>query len=705
MQRFLDSVACSHCSSKEPAADQEVLNNCALHAVSVLLHLQEETEASLFNNTKDLLAIALNARPSATAESAAIAVATIALATVLPPDMVDAAIVQQLLLTAFARRYHRVLQLAMEFEVVQHLQRASLADVLLLVQEAVAFYPPWRHTAGVHIADYQPFRHITYQLVRLPAAADTSLDDLAPLLRTASARECEFVIEALCSLPAAVDLPREECTLLLRQAVQHDLPRAVACLCKLKAAKCLSPTDWYDIVMTALTGSHAVGIKYLMQLEAAEGVSADAVAELLETAYHNEQLHVVEALQQLPAVVQISGGQMFAIVKVVVEQVSTLSLGRHVYHCSLLETLDKWTRYNTGMLMNITGAQLLELLSILLEHNCQCEPIASFVWSERMPVSLVPEGLMMQQNMRIIEQGNLVLLQAVCRHEATPVGPESVLQLWTAAAEMEDMISKSCSAEMQAELCKLRGAAQLNSSQLYGHMMSIVNNNRTVVPDWCRLSAQFTGSEVTDLLKTATRYQHTDNMRTLCGLKAAAALRCSQVYPLLAEVVNSNQTLVLQLCSLPAAAQLAAGQVLDLLMTAVKHGNSENVRSLCSLSASNKLNCNQLLAVIQTVVDSNQPLVPALWELPAAVQLTSTNVADLITAAMTQQNVNTVYMLCRSEAASKLSSNEMIGLISTAANCASPAMAEAVCSISTSEPVDVCKLEMILRKRRKCVQK
>jgi hypothetical protein len=217
----------------------------------------------------DLLQLALNCSSTAAAGTAVGHLpATAAAAARRLPELLEPDVARRLLVTAATRQHTAAVENMVTLAYMQQpIDAGTLEAMLVGLLE---------HNACLSV------------LIRLPAAAQLSSEDVIRLLLTAAAREAVLSVCVLRRLPAAQQFDSAAVFQLLKAAIPQDhVPWP---FCQPPAAAQLSSSDVFQLLQAAVQGSTSTSVVgYMCYLPGAQQMNCQAVLQLLQTAVQHER--------------------------------------------------------------------------------------------------------------------------------------------------------------------------------------------------------------------------------------------------------------------------------------------------------------------------------------------------------------------------------------------------------------------------------
>lgn len=481
----------------------------------------------------------------------------------------------------------------------------------------------------------------TVPLTHIESIADVLLPQIKDvasvlyLLPTATARDHVKVLQAVFKLPV----------------MQQLQPAAVLQLMQAEAAVNTEQgyAGWSRVLIMEL----------LAQLPAASKLALGNVMPLLQAAIAACHNHAVKALCSLPATASVPVADVMKMLLAALDS----GLDGVVAHLSSLPAAsnmspDDWTRIFTSAisskadcdyaaLCKLPAADLAaqEVVADLLRSAVHAQLYAAAVALLALPAAdSIPQEHVFQCMQKLaaqaaaIRQGYGHLVRGPCREPS---------------ATAEDTL---------AALCKLEALQDVSRMQLL---------------------------ELLDCIVQHDNYEASYTLELLSQLPAARSIPADVMRQQMQEAVQQERSdLLSALCQCPSAANIDADTLLQcILQTDAAEWNTQ--RQLCKLAADQHLNSSQLKTIMLKFIDDSQcPWRFLDGKLAAAAQLTSEDVAELLSAAVKHNLIRSVEMLCKLKAARALSSSTIARLISGALDHPHAAgVVKALCSLPAAQDI------------------
>jgi hypothetical protein len=339
-------------------------------------------------------------------------------------------------------------------------------------------------------------------------------------------------------------------------------------------------------------------------------------------------------------------------------------------------------------------------------------PYADSVWDSHH----LPKGLPAAQQQHSSLQRSLCI-HAICAMPAAGrLGSDAVAQLLLAAVRSRAQII--CIGRLR----RLPAVRQFSSDQIVELLEAAIEQNwASCTEQLCKLPAahQLSADMLVQLLQTAIEKDSRECAQTLCCLPAAqdvsssmlvqllrAAVKCSsgcfcylyelpaaddiskkhamQLFSLSFQAKNSSATDCL--IDLPAMALCEPQDVLQLMLAAAEHRFGDGLSMLCGLSIADHLSSSDLAEVL-VLIAMQQGFAPDclrnagdLQALPAASQLTSEQMAQILAAAVQLDNFACLQALCGWQAAMILDNLQIMPLLAAALQLGHDDCASFLCS-------------------------
>lgn len=469
------------------------------------------------------------------------------------------------------------------------------------------------------------------KVLQLNAAHSITSDQLRDLLQAAVHAGASAVVERLCQLQAAQQLAPEVVGRLCFEALTSDMPTIAAHLCRLPQAQQLDAHTVGMLMKAALQMEEGPDHTILLSLSniasAQQSMDASTVEDLVRVAMKGDSCSCTSTLLGLPAAGQLSS--------------STLA--------DLL-----WLELNLG--------------SKEREDECGCVSnnlCSLLAVAEPLPAARVAELLVTAvQNYGTVSAS--AAIAGLCGvPESQVIGPSHATTILKAAMQLPDVMGYRMNGSVRevlpiklpivSTIAELTGGHAIEASVVMELLQQALRlDKRSMLLHLTALQAaqHMTPEDASNILQLAVELGRIASLDIICKLPAMSRLSAGQVVTALHAAMTLGQTsqgALTKLSSLPAAAQLQAEEVCNLLLTVMQRMGSvigraaDAVKVLCKLPGAAALSPGQLQELMRTALQLTDSLVMQhLCGMDAAKQLEAACIAQLIGLAEQQCNTGAV---------------------------------------------------------------
>lgn len=216
---------------------------------------------------------------------------------------------------------------------------------------------------------------------------------------------------------------------------------------------------------------------------------------------------------------------------------------------------------------------------------------------------------------------------------------------------------------------------------------------------------QMSRDQLLQLLSNLVMHCSNPTTNSLHWLRTASEVPMDATYQALRGVVRQrNLELLCELRRLPLSTEFDSDAVCQLLTDSADSDAADSVdiriqKHLCKMPGAAQISSVQLVAVISALVAGKSTMTEDLCNLPAARDLTTELVADLLQSAVQQQDGRNVSMIClHLQQSHRIGSDMMTEMIHAAVSDSQYAICTTLCQLASTANIQVKQVDLMLEK-------